>query len=123
MPAASINHINIKAPAELLKTCRDFYVDVVGLRDGDRPSFDDQGYWLYGEGHEALIHMTITEDRIGGTSYYDHIALNCSDLAAMQQRLRDLAMPYIEETSEDGSRHQIFMRDPCDLGVELNFKL
>lgn len=123
MPAPSFNHINIKAPAGLLKTCRDFYVDVVGLRIGHRPAFDDEGYWLYGDASEALIHMTITDDRLGGASYFDHIAFHCDDLPGMRRRLKEHSLSFNEEQLPDGSRLQIFLRDPCDLGVELNFKL
>ena len=123
MPATSFNHINIKAPAGLLKICRDFYVDVLGLRDGYRPETGDRGYWLYGDANEALIHMTITETRQAGTSYYDHIAFNCSDLSGMQQRLLSLGVEFDEQPTPDGKRLQLFLTDPCDLGVELNFKL
>lgn len=123
MSAASLNHINIKAPAGLLNTCCDFYVEVVGLRKGYRPAFKDDGYWLYGDASEALIHMTITEDRTGGRSYFDHIAFNCDDLPGMLKRLKEHSVAFHEESSSGGKIHQIFFQDPCDLGVELNFKL
>lgn len=123
MSAKSFNHINIKAPADLLKNCRDFYVQVVGLREGARPSFSESGYWLYGDASDALIHMTVSNDRVGGSSYYDHVAFNCDDLAQMRERISECALSFKESLLPDGSKLQIFLHDPCGLRVELNFKL
>ena len=37
-----LHHINLRAPAELLATLRDFYRDVLGLEQGERPNFGSQ---------------------------------------------------------------------------------
>jgi len=43
----ALNHINLRAPDALLATLRDFYCEVVGLREGPRPAFGSRGWWLY----------------------------------------------------------------------------
>ena len=47
MPLIAFNHFNIRAPSALLRTVRDFYVDVIGLEAGPRPYVPVAGYWLY----------------------------------------------------------------------------
>ena len=43
----SINHIQRVAEKDLVLKLRDFYCDVVGLREGFRPAFERFGFWLY----------------------------------------------------------------------------
>jgi catechol 2,3-dioxygenase-like lactoylglutathione lyase family enzyme len=52
-----LNHINLRAPAALLATLRDFYRDMLGLTVGPRPAFDSEGYWLYAGG-QAILHLS-----------------------------------------------------------------
>ena len=47
MSLVAFNHFNIRAPCALLRTVRDFYVDVIGLLEGPRPDVPVAGYWLY----------------------------------------------------------------------------
>lgn len=47
MPAIALNHVNLRAQRELIDKLRDFYVDVVGLRVGERPAANPHLYWLY----------------------------------------------------------------------------
>jgi catechol 2,3-dioxygenase-like lactoylglutathione lyase family enzyme len=49
MPLGSLQHYTIE-PADLERT-KDFYCDVLGLENGDRPPLDFPGYWLYSGGH------------------------------------------------------------------------
>src|SRR5947199_10423195 len=48
MPLGGLQHYTIE-PADLEKT-KDFYCDVLGLENGDRPPLDFPGYWLYSGG-------------------------------------------------------------------------
>ena len=47
MPIQGFNHINLHLPRAQLESVRDFYVDLLGFVDGDRPPFRRSGYWLY----------------------------------------------------------------------------
>jgi catechol 2,3-dioxygenase-like lactoylglutathione lyase family enzyme len=40
-------------PADLERT-KDFYCDVLGLENGDRPPLDFPGYWLYSGGSATV---------------------------------------------------------------------
>lgn len=56
MTVKGLDHFNIRAHD--LDGMRDFFVDVIGLSEGDRPSFEFPGHWLYGaEGSGAVVHL------------------------------------------------------------------
>ena len=57
MTIRGIDHINIATTK--LKETRDFYVDVLGLTEGERPPFDFEGHWLYAEGF-PIVHMQLS---------------------------------------------------------------
>jgi catechol 2,3-dioxygenase-like lactoylglutathione lyase family enzyme len=126
MHTVGLNHFNITAPAELLETVRDFYVEVLGLEVGKRPDFRRKGFWLYA-GREPLVHLTACDEgdaRAGGKSapgFFDHVAFSCKGLSELIERLKRLNISY--ELIEIASLRQVqvFIRDPARVGVELNF--
>jgi len=54
MPLGGLQHYTIE-PSDLEKT-KEFYCDVLGLENGDRPPLDFPGYWLY-SGGTATVHL------------------------------------------------------------------
>lgn len=115
-----IDHINIKAPREVLDRTRDFYRDVFGLQAGYRPSFPGYGFWLYADGR-AIIHLseTVTQPHPGGASL-DHVAFRVDALEPIIDRLDKLGVEFSEVTLPDGSLRQIFFRDTAGVRVEVN---
>lgn len=124
MPVAAFNHFNLRAQRALLEQLRAFYTDVVGLAVGDRPPFDFHGYWLY-LGETAVLHLVDDAaapgvgDRPRGS--FDHVAFTCTDLAAFEQRLKSLGVPYRRAVVPGRSQVQLFVKDPAGNGVEFNF--
>ena len=55
MTILGLDHFNIRARD--LTGMRDFFVDVIGLREGDRPSFRFAGHWLYAGDAGAVVHL------------------------------------------------------------------
>ena len=53
MPLGGLQHYTIE-PQDLEKT-KNFYVDILGLENGDRPPLDFPGYWLYSGGRPPCI--------------------------------------------------------------------
>ena len=49
-----LDHYSIRTTD--LDTTRNFYVEVLGLAEGYRPSFDFPGHWLYC-GERAVVHL------------------------------------------------------------------
>ena len=56
-----LDHINIRAPRDLIEQVKDFYGELLGMVEGPRPDFDSEGYWLYA-GEKALIHLSVSPD-------------------------------------------------------------
>jgi catechol 2,3-dioxygenase-like lactoylglutathione lyase family enzyme len=126
MHTVGLNHFNITAPDELLEKVRDFYVEVLGLAVGERPSFRRKGFWLYA-GHAPLVHLTacdeadVRSDGEVGRNFFDHIAFSCKGLARVIERLKEWKIPYEMVEIASPAQVQVFVRDPAGVGVELNF--
>ena len=96
MPLGGLQHYTIE-PADLERT-KDFYCDVLGLENGDRPPLDFPGYWLYSGGiptvhlmgtrkpREGIV-VRGTEKKYEDTGRLDHIAFAATDVDSMRKRL------------------------------------
>ena len=117
-------HINLHAPAALIERVRQFYIDVIGLREGPRPGFRSSGHWLYA-GDTDVLHLIVHpgDEAPRSTGWIDHIAFSCTDLAATCQRLDHASIPYRLDTVTALNQMQLFVRDPAGIAVELNFPI
>ncbi len=122
MALNGLNHISTR-PSDLEAT-RDFYVDVLGLAVGDRPTLPFPGYWLYC-GKQAVIHLIGTHLGAQGeppaTGRLDHIAFEGSGLDEIKSRLAKHAVKYDEREIASVNLTQLFMHDPDGVAVEINF--
>ena len=119
----SINHIQLVAEKDLVVQLKDFYCDIVGLREGFRPSFERFGYWLY-IGDRDVVHLITPKEGDGRSSQkssYDHVAFKTADYENVLKRLQSLNVPFEEKPIPGMTAHQIFLRDPAGNRVELNF--
>ena len=119
----SINHIQLVAEKDLVLKLRDFYCDVVGLTEGFRPEFERFGFWLYIE-NKDVVHLITPkqgDSRSLQKSSYDHVAFKTGDYIGVLQKLKSLHIPFEEKLIPGMAAHQIFLRDPADNRVELNF--
>lgn len=130
MPLGVLQHFTIE-PSDLERT-KNFYCDVLGLEDGDRPPLGFPGYWLY-SGGVATVHLLGerkpregivvrgTEKKFDDTGRFDHIAFAATDLAGVRARLQKHNVKYREQIVPRTGAGQIFLYDPDGVGVELNF--
>lgn len=130
MPLGVLQHFTIE-PSDLERT-KNFYCDVLGLEDGDRPPLGFPGYWLY-SGGVATVHLLGerkpregivvrgTEKKFEDTGRFDHIAFSATDLAGVRARLQKHNVKYREQIVPRTGAGQIFLYDPDGVGVELNF--
>jgi catechol 2,3-dioxygenase-like lactoylglutathione lyase family enzyme len=117
-----LDHFNIAAPADLLETVRDFYVDVLGFEDGFRPGFSRKGYWLYADGVPAIHLIESDRHRRGANGFLDHIAFRASGPAVFVERLERHSVAYRRSRIEELGMTQLFFEDPAGTGLELNFR-
>ena len=119
MTIDGIDHVNIRAPAADIAKLKQFYCDVLGLREGWRPPFESRGFWLYA-GMQPLVHLV--EDAAadsGGRAGVDHVAFRTTDLESFTARLRQRDIEYrLTEVPALGLR-QVVIRDPIGIGVEV----
>ncbi len=130
MPLGVLQHFTIE-PSDLERT-KNFYCDVLGLEDGDRPPLGFPGYWLY-SGGVATVHLLGerkpregivvrgTDKKFEDTGRFDHIAFSATDLAGVRARLKKHNVQYREQIVPRTGAGQIFLYDPDGVGVELNF--
>ena len=124
MSIQGINHINIRASQPLLDKLRDFYRDVLGLKEGYRPPFAGFGYWLYA-GEAPLIHLY---EAVPGKNLpyrergaIDHFAFTCENRPAFETHLNGLGLVFESKTIPATGHGQIFLADPAGNRVELQF--
>lgn len=116
-----LDHVNV-VTADLDAT-RDFYVEVLGLRVGERPPFHFAGYWLYDDAF-PVIHINECEpdDQCApGTGAVNHIAFRAAGLAALRERLQRRGIPAHERSVPRNGEVQIFIIDPNGVRIELTF--
>ena len=129
MKVNALDHFNIIA-ADLDGTAR-FYADVLGLtrRDGPPPLLPSQVQWMHDDEGRAIVHINSLdcpraydrEVRPGPTGAVHHIALRCSGFAEMCDRLDAHGIDYASNEIASIGLRQIFLHDPNDVVLELNF--
>ena len=99
MDIQRVDHYSIRT--EELERSRDFYAQVIGLREGPRPPFDFPGYWLYA-GEHAIVHlMGYNPQRRGCRSHN---------------------VPFRERTVPQSNLSQVFLQDPDGVAIEINYR-
>ncbi|WP_444931229.1 VOC family protein [Microbulbifer sp. SSSA002] len=116
-----LDHVNITAPMETLKRVRDFYTQVLGLTEGERPNFKRDGFWLYGNGR-AVLHLI--DGEVSGEQvekpYLDHIAFRTDALEPIKQRLDALGIASRQMDVPGRNLRQLVFFDPVGVKVEVN---
>lgn len=119
MSIALLDHVNIATSK--LEATKDFFVDVLGLTVGQRPNFEFPGYWLYA-GDQDIVHLVgvDTDGDADPKSPLDHFAFRTDDLEGMAARLDRHEIKYFRVEAPDGSRRQLFLRDPNKVTIEIS---
>ncbi len=128
MALEALEHYTIQC-TDLAGT-RDFYRDVLGLKEGPRPKLGFAGHWLYC-GEVPVVHLlgadgALPENRGcepgGDTGAFDHIAFRGSDVETTLVSLKKHGVAFRENHIPDFQLHQVFVRDPNGIMVEMNFR-
>lgn len=133
MPLHHLEHFLIQTRD--MAATRDWYVNVLGLREGDHPDFKFPVCWLY-IGNTDVIHITEggkdvsanrlrylgqQSDAVTGTGVIDHVAFRATGLKEMMQRLEANKVSFTKRQVDDQGLFQLFLLDPNGIKVELNF--
>jgi catechol 2,3-dioxygenase-like lactoylglutathione lyase family enzyme len=131
MQLERIDHYTIRSTVGELESLTEFYVNLLGLEPGPRPDFTFPGTWLYSHGHPVVHLAALEPDRSSPqpagptgrpvTGSLDHIAFRASGLAATRVRLAERGVSWEERPVPGFPLHQVFLRDPLGLQIELTF--
>jgi catechol 2,3-dioxygenase-like lactoylglutathione lyase family enzyme len=124
----------------------DFYVDLLGMRDGPFMAPRSMGAWLYDTTDRPVVHLIAIdpdnpEAAVGrirerleglgepvdmstwrGGGAIDHIAFECDDYDGQIAKLGERGIPFRESFVPSINLRQIFVNDPNGVTVELNFR-
>ena len=109
MSLSSLDHCSIRTVK--LEETRNFYVNMLGMVDGDRPDFPFPGAWLYVDG-VAVVHIIgvdpdysshlasylsgeLSADALTGSGTFDHIAFRAKDPKILMTRLKENRYEYL----------------------------
>ena len=127
MELLRIDHFTLRVAPAALPDLLHFYTRVLSLRDGPRPAFTFPGHWLYA-GESAVVHLagveaevTVADEGGRATGKLDHVSLRATGLAVTRRRLAELNVPWREAPVPGKALHQVFLRDPIGLQIELTF--
>ena len=117
MAIQGMNHFNVLTD-DVEKTRR-FYVDIVGLIEGDRPDLGFDGAWLYAGGR-PILHVSKVK-ALPPPGVIDHMAFSATDLKATIGRLKQLGVEHVLRQQVGTRIWQVFCHDPMGAKVELDF--
>lgn len=119
-----------------LRATADWYVDVLGMREGPHPDFGFPVVWLY-VGENDVLHLTegggnVSQERtrylaqdstaVTGSGVVDHVAFRATGLKEMLGHLKARDVEFVTRQVSDQGLFQVFLHDPNGVKVELNFE-
>ena len=133
MPITELNHYLLVAK-DLEKT-KKFYQKVLGLEIArERPDFGFPGFWLKAGEHICVHLASQAPNRIRdqfllkkhprgttGSGSVDHIAFLARDPEEVRKRIQKNKVAMHYRSFPDAKLFQIFLKDPDDVTIELNF--
>jgi len=124
MPALALHHYTIRCTPDRLPQLLDFYTRVMRLEVGARPEIPAPGAWLYAQG-QPIVHLFAHLAQAGehATGHVDHISFRSHDLPEMRSHLVREGVPFTEMPIDGWRIHQVFVRDPLGLKIEMTFWL
>lgn len=118
MSIKGMNHFNVLT--DDVEATRRFYIDVIGLTEGERPDLGFDGAWLYAGGH-PILHVSAAKLPEGRAGVIDHMAFSASDLKGTVARLNQRGVKHVLRQQAGTRIWQIFCHDPMGAKVELDF--
>lgn len=133
MPITDINHYLVVSKD--LERSKRFYQEVLGLElASERPDFGFPGYWLKAGG-AICVHLASQEPNkirdqfllkkhpkgTTGSGSVDHIAFVAKDPHEVRSRIEKNKVAMHFRSFPEVKLFQIFLKDPDDVTIELNF--
>ena len=122
MRIGKLDHVNLRTTQ--LEVQIEWYQDVLGLRQGERPDFPFPGAWMYA-GDAAAVHLVGIDGApaTGSESELklEHFAFSASGLAGFEDRLGQLGEKYRRSDIPELNLVQINVWDPDGNHIHIDF--
>ena len=128
MPVTGLHHYTLRCTPADLEPLHAFYTRCIGLTVGPRPVMTAPGHWLY-SGGQPIVHLYAILDEAspqdGGavTGPLDHVSFRARELDATRASFAEQGLPFDEAPVPGWPLHQVFVRDPKGIKIELTFWL
>lgn len=131
MQVRTLDHVNIVC-ADLDASAR-FYAQVLGMerRDPPQPLEPDLIQWMHDDAGRAVVHLVSRERRDSSargsvpgapTGAFHHAAFECTGHDALIARLDAAGIAYRRSAVSGIGLRQVFVTDPGNVLLELNFR-
>jgi catechol 2,3-dioxygenase-like lactoylglutathione lyase family enzyme len=133
MPLSHLEHFLVQSTDP--DATKEWYVRVLGLREGPHPDFGVLVHWLY-IGERDVLHIAqggsnvsaVRKRYLGqeseatqGSGVIDHVAFRATGLGEMIAHLQRLGVAFKDRQVDAQGLYQLFLFDPNGVKVELNF--
>ena len=120
MPVLKLDHVNIRTAN--LPLMIEFYENVVGLEQGERPPFPFPGGWLYCGG-QAVVHLVgVTRTTVDEVELsLEHFAFSARDLKAFLGTLDRFGVPHDTRRLPEWGHWQVNFHDPDGNHLHVDF--
>lgn len=111
-----LDHVQIEAPAGCEEAARQFFAEVLGLPELQKPApLAVRGGAWFGLPDGRQLHIGVTADF--SPRHKGHPALRCTDLGQVMARLQQCGVPY--QTDDDAGVPRLYLRDPWGNRLEI----
>ena len=130
------DHFTIRT--DKLEETKEFFTRLLNLKEGARPNFKFNGYWMYLE-TKPIFHLVESaisnddevakylgirnegSDDKSSSGCIDHLAFRIEGYGSLLEKADQYGWEFFERTVPDVHEHQLFLRDPNDITIELIF--
>jgi catechol 2,3-dioxygenase-like lactoylglutathione lyase family enzyme len=116
-----VNHVNVTVPASLEQAAKNFYGDLLGLRQIPKPEGTRQNMGAWYDLNGAQLHLS-TEEGVQNELSDAHVCYQVADIAVAKHQFETAAVEVIPDPRPPSGYSRFFVRDPGGNLIEITQK-
>ena len=116
------DHVNLRVPAALEEVAKQFYKDVLGLEEVEKPADSRSRGGAWYRCGDVGIHLSRSENPVDNREKR-HVCFVVADLAQAEQRFRSAGVEVIADEQPTAGWNRFYVRDPGDNLLEIAQKV
>ncbi|HKO95893.1 MAG TPA: VOC family protein [Pyrinomonadaceae bacterium] len=113
-----VSHVNVTVPSELEERAKQFYGELLGLRQIPKPPGPRQFVGAWYQIGATQLHLSIEND-VQNSASKRHVCYFVEDLGVAAERLRGAGFEIIRERDDPDESSRFFVRDPGGNMIEI----